>query len=205
MPTPDTAVLPMRSEPSAKNTVALPLMRIAPPDASAVFCMHVQRTNKALPPDAKTAPPRLAIFPTKIVRRAVTVPARIRRAPPKVASHASNRQSSSTSDVPVISSGALCRERWRNSICGAPARSSKRRASRAEARRTVPGNPTSRTSLARMVSSKMNSAVGACSPAASFSSAGRPRDASTRSRLRAAVMSVALAGAPVGFARTAMG
>ena len=59
LPTPDAAVLPARSEPSDRVTVAVPLMAIAPPDSSAAFCSKMQRANDAsAPSDAKTAPPR---------------------------------------------------------------------------------------------------------------------------------------------------
>eukprot|EP00966_Prymnesium_polylepis_P107400 2486394-Prymnesium_polylepis.2 len=90
---------------------------------------------------------------------AVTSPAVIRMAPPSVASHASKRQSCSASDAPETSSGALRSVIWRISMYGAPARSSKRRATGADGRRIVPVSPTNRTALARTASSKMITAA----------------------------------------------
>eukprot|EP00966_Prymnesium_polylepis_P107399 2486394-Prymnesium_polylepis.1 len=67
LPTPDATALSTRSEPLDRSTIALPSMVITPPDSSAVFCSNVQVTNSAIPPDAKTAPPRRAKLPVKMV------------------------------------------------------------------------------------------------------------------------------------------
>eukprot|EP00966_Prymnesium_polylepis_P099845 2311787-Prymnesium_polylepis.2 len=110
---------------------------------------------------------------------AVKSPAVIRRAPPSAASHASKRQSCSASDPPETSSGAPCSVRWRNSTRGAPARRSNRRVTREEGRRTAPAAPTILTTLARVAASKTKGSL-AWVPLVSWSSAGRPRDASVR-------------------------
>eukprot|EP00966_Prymnesium_polylepis_P043756 1014152-Prymnesium_polylepis.1 len=172
-------------------------MAMAPPDSWPVFCVNSPRANDALPSDIKTdlcpTAPRAA-FPVKLDGAAGGRLARLEAAVEEHERPARDEQRR-----------AMQREvAQASSTCGAPARSSKRRATlAADGRRTAPTAPTSRTAVARIVSSKVKHAVVVCTPVVSWSSAERPRDMLVRRSCRAAVR--LLSEATEGCGTTAMG
>eukprot|EP00966_Prymnesium_polylepis_P045006 1042789-Prymnesium_polylepis.2 len=147
-------------------------MPIAPPDSLASLRRKAQLWKEDSPPDAKMAPPRRAAFRVNMQSFASTFPASMRSAPPTVATDHSKVQLSRWTTAPHTSSGARKR-RPRSVTSGAPSQSAKRCSPSAGVHRMTPGWPVKRTSLAVMLSSKVN-VPSAYWPGPIVMSTGRP-------------------------------